>query len=66
MRNRLCSSFGPSVDCFYENKPVEKEKIKRLIEAARAPTGNIQPVEWLVLTDKAQLAAMTLIGSISA
>ena len=50
---------------FYENKPVEKEKIKRLIEAARyAPTaGNIQPVEWLVLTDKSvlsTLAAMTI------
>jgi len=35
-------------------KPVEKEKIKRLIEVARyAPTaGNSQMVEWLVLADK--------------
>jgi nitroreductase len=45
---------------FYENKPVEKEKIKRLIEVARyAPTaGNMQPVEWLVLTDKSVLSAL--------
>lgn len=41
----------------YKNKPVEKKKIKRLIELARyAPTGgNAQKVEWLVLTDKSKL-----------
>jgi nitroreductase/NAD-dependent dihydropyrimidine dehydrogenase PreA subunit len=39
---------------FYKDKPVEREKIQRLIEVARyAPTaGNMQPVKWLVLTDK--------------
>jgi nitroreductase/NAD-dependent dihydropyrimidine dehydrogenase PreA subunit len=39
----------------YEDKPVEREKIRRLIEIARyAPTaGNSQLVEWLVVTDKA-------------
>jgi ferredoxin len=41
----------------YKDKPVEKEKVRRLIEAARyAPTGgNFQMVEWLVLTDKNKL-----------
>jgi nitroreductase/NAD-dependent dihydropyrimidine dehydrogenase PreA subunit len=41
----------------YQNKPVEKEKIQRIIEAARyAPTaGNSQTVEWLVITDKTKL-----------
>lgn len=41
----------------YKDKPVEREKIKRLIEIARyAPTGgNSQLVEWLVLTDKNKL-----------
>lgn len=39
---------------FYEDKPVEREKIQRLIEVARyAPTaGNLQLVKWLVLSDK--------------
>jgi len=39
---------------FYQDKPVEKEKIQRLIEIARyAPTNsNTQLVEWLVFTDK--------------
>jgi nitroreductase/NAD-dependent dihydropyrimidine dehydrogenase PreA subunit len=39
----------------YEERPVEKEKIQKLIEIARyAPTaGNSQLVEWLVVTDKA-------------
>jgi nitroreductase/NAD-dependent dihydropyrimidine dehydrogenase PreA subunit len=39
---------------YFLDKPVEKEKIQRLIEAARyAPTGgNGQLVEWLVLSDK--------------
>lgn len=41
----------------YKDKPVEKEKIRRLIEIARyAPTGgNSQLVEWLVLTDKRKI-----------
>jgi nitroreductase/NAD-dependent dihydropyrimidine dehydrogenase PreA subunit len=41
----------------YLDKPVETEKIKRIIEAARyAPTGgNGQLVEWIVLSDKARL-----------
>ncbi len=39
---------------FYQERPVEREKIQRLIEAARyAPTAsNSQLVEWLVLSDK--------------
>jgi nitroreductase/NAD-dependent dihydropyrimidine dehydrogenase PreA subunit len=46
-------------------KPVEKEKIQRLIEAARyAPTGgNSQMVEWLVLSDRSRIrtiAALTM------
>jgi nitroreductase/NAD-dependent dihydropyrimidine dehydrogenase PreA subunit len=49
----------------YKDTPVEKDKIKRLIEIARyAPTGgNSQFVEWLVLTDKNKLqkiAGMTI------
>ena len=38
----------------FKNKPVEKEKIRRLIEIARyAPTAsNTQLVEWLVFNDK--------------
>jgi nitroreductase/NAD-dependent dihydropyrimidine dehydrogenase PreA subunit len=41
----------------YEDKPVEKEKIRKLIEIARyAPTaGNSQMVEWLVVTDKSAI-----------
>ena len=41
----------------YQDKSVEKEKIRRLIEVARyAPTGgNTQLVEWLVLSDKTQI-----------
>jgi nitroreductase/NAD-dependent dihydropyrimidine dehydrogenase PreA subunit len=50
---------------FYTDKPVEREKIQRLIEAARyAPTaGNMQLVEWLVLSDKSvinKLAGRTI------
>jgi nitroreductase/NAD-dependent dihydropyrimidine dehydrogenase PreA subunit len=39
---------------FFEKKPVEREKLKRLIEIARyAPTGgNLQLVEWVVFTDE--------------
>jgi len=39
------------------DKPVEKKKIRRLIEVARyAPTGgNSQMVEWLVLDDKSRI-----------
>ncbi len=42
------------------DKPVEKEKIQRLIEAARyAPTaGNGQLVEWLVFSDKSRIKEM--------
>ena len=42
----------------YKDKPLEKEKIQRLIETARyAPTGgNIQLVEWLVFNDKAKVS----------
>ena len=48
----------------YEDRPVEKDKIQELIGIARyAPTaGNSQLVEWLVITDKAEikkLAGMT-------
>ena len=41
----------------YKDKPVAKEKIRRLIEIARyAPTGgNGQLVEWLVITDKRKI-----------
>lgn len=50
---------------FYEDKPVERERIERLIEVARyAPTAsNMQEVEWLVLSDKSgihKLAAVTI------
>lgn len=49
----------------YQDKPVEREKIKRLIEIGRyAPTGsNTQRVEWIVFDDKdkiRQLAGMTV------
>lgn len=39
---------------FYQDRPVEREKIQKLIEVARyAPTGsNSQLVEWLVLSEK--------------
>jgi nitroreductase len=42
---------------YFLDKPVEKEKIQRLVEVARyAPTGgNSQMVEWLVLSDKSQI-----------
>jgi nitroreductase/NAD-dependent dihydropyrimidine dehydrogenase PreA subunit len=49
----------------FMDKPVEKEKIEKLIEVSRyAPTGgNSQMVEWLVLTDKKRIrevAALTI------
>ncbi len=49
----------------FRNKPVEKDKIQRLIETARyAPTsGNSQLIQWLVFTDKnhiKQLFRLTL------
>jgi nitroreductase/NAD-dependent dihydropyrimidine dehydrogenase PreA subunit len=49
----------------FQDKPVEPEKIRRLIEVARyAPTGgNSQLVEWLVLSDRShirRIAAMTI------
>jgi nitroreductase/NAD-dependent dihydropyrimidine dehydrogenase PreA subunit len=42
------------------DKPVEEEKIRKLIEAARyAPTGgNSQMVEWLVINDKSRIREM--------
>jgi len=45
---------------FFKDKPVEKDKIQRLIEVGRyAPTGsNTQLVEWLVLTDPAKIKEM--------
>jgi len=45
---------------FFKDKPVEREKIQRLIEIGRyAPTGsNSQLVEWLVLTDPAKIKKM--------
>jgi nitroreductase len=48
----------------YQDKPVEKEKCRRLIEVARyAPTGaNSQSVEWLVLSDKSKIK---VIGSLA-
>jgi len=50
---------------FYKDKPVEQEKVRRLIEVARyAPTaGNTQLVKWSVLSDKSlinKLAGMTI------
>jgi nitroreductase/NAD-dependent dihydropyrimidine dehydrogenase PreA subunit len=44
----------------YQDKPVEKEKVQRLIEVARyAPTGgNSQLVEWLVLSDRSEIHKM--------
>jgi nitroreductase/NAD-dependent dihydropyrimidine dehydrogenase PreA subunit len=41
----------------FRDKPVEKDKIQRLIEIARyAPTGgNSQMIQWTVITDKARL-----------
>jgi len=41
----------------FKDKPVEKEKIQRLIEIARyAPTGgNSQMIEWLAITDKLRM-----------
>lgn len=49
----------------YDERPVEEEKIQRLIEVARyAPTAsNMQEVEWLVLREKSKirgLAAATI------
>jgi nitroreductase/ferredoxin len=42
---------------YFLNKPVEREKMLRLIEVARyAPTGgNSQMVEWLVLSEKSRI-----------
>jgi nitroreductase/NAD-dependent dihydropyrimidine dehydrogenase PreA subunit len=45
----------------YKDKPVDKTELKRLIDIARyAPSGhNLQPVEWLVLGDKAELRRLS-------
>jgi nitroreductase len=47
----------------FQNKPVENEKIQKLIELARyAPTGgNSQMVEWLVLSDKARIKEIAVL-----
>jgi nitroreductase/ferredoxin len=44
----------------FKNKPVEKKQLQELIEIARyAPTAsNSQLVEWIVLTDKDQVAGL--------
>ncbi len=49
----------------YKDKPVEREKLEKMIDAARhAPTGhNFQPVHWLVINNKDEvhkLAEMTI------
>ena len=45
----------------YKDKPVERGDLERLIDIARyAPSGhNLQPVEWLVLGDKAELKRLS-------
>ena len=45
----------------YEDKPVEREKIEKLIGAAsHAPTGgNSQTLEWIVITDRSKLKALS-------
>jgi nitroreductase len=45
----------------YKNKSVDKADLNRLINIARyAPSGhNLQPVEWLVLGDKAELKRLS-------
>lgn len=45
----------------FQNRPVEEEKIRRLIEIARyAPTGgNRQLLEWLVVTDKSRMKKLS-------
>jgi nitroreductase/NAD-dependent dihydropyrimidine dehydrogenase PreA subunit len=45
----------------YKDKPVDQAELKRLIEIARyAPSGhNLQPVEWLVLGEKAELRRLS-------
>ena len=49
----------------YQDKPVSREDITRLIDTARyAPTGgNSQGVQWLVFDDKEQLRRFSEIGS---
>ena len=44
----------------YQNKPVEKEKVKAVLRAAmQAPSaGNQQPWEFYVVTDKEKLKAL--------
>ena len=45
----------------YKDKPVDKTDLNKLIDIARyAPSGhNLQPVEWLVLGDKAELKRLS-------
>jgi nitroreductase/NAD-dependent dihydropyrimidine dehydrogenase PreA subunit len=48
----------------FKDVPIEKEKIQRLIDIARyAPTArNAQLLEWVVITDKAELRALAKLG----
>jgi nitroreductase len=45
----------------YKDKSVDKAELNKLINIARyAPSGhNLQPVEWLVLGDKAELKRLS-------
>jgi nitroreductase/NAD-dependent dihydropyrimidine dehydrogenase PreA subunit len=45
----------------YEDRPVEKEEIRRLIEIARyGPTAsNVQPLEWLVITKRSEIKTIS-------
>jgi nitroreductase/NAD-dependent dihydropyrimidine dehydrogenase PreA subunit len=49
---------------FFQDKPVEREKVRRLIEVARyAPTaGNSQTVEWLVHTDRSKISEIAALA----
>lgn len=46
---------------FFKKQPVEKEKLQQLIEIARyAPSGgNLQKVEWLVITDPSRIQELS-------
>jgi ferredoxin len=48
----------------FQDKPVERERVRRLIEVARyAPTaGNSQTVEWLVHTDRSKISEIAALA----
>jgi nitroreductase/Pyruvate/2-oxoacid:ferredoxin oxidoreductase delta subunit len=48
----------------FQDKPVSKEEIERIIDVARyAPTGhNMQEVQWLVINDRDKLRELSAIG----